>query len=363
MKRAIIIGFVVVVVIGGGFLFATRGSSSNDQGFTLIPVERGIILDKALATGQIEPEQEFQVKSHISGIVKTVFVDVGDDVKRGDRLLEINPNPTPLELTEGERNLELAQLVYNRAQADHKRIHSLWESGLLSSEEYEASSNSLDEARVGRSLAGERLALIKEGKIRGGKKNIDSVIRSSASGTVLERLVDPGEPVVPLTSFQEGTVLITIADMSRLIFRGTVDEIDVGKLKLDIPVRLSVGALPSAEITGILTRIAPKAQERDGSTLFDVEVEIIERGDAYLRAGYSANADIVINEKTDVLLIPERLVIFEGEKIFVEVPSEKSGAEPLRREIEIGLSDGLQIEVLSGLEENENVIQRPPREI
>ncbi|MFH1680430.1 MAG: HlyD family efflux transporter periplasmic adaptor subunit, partial [Candidatus Eisenbacteria bacterium] len=203
---------------------------------------------------------------------------------------------------------------------------------------------------------------IKEGKIRGNRP-IDSVIRAPASGTVLERLVDPGEPVVPLTSFQEGTVLLTIADMNDLVFNGTVDEIDVGKLDPGLPVRIHVGALPDAEIGGRVVRIAPKAKEEQGATLFDVEVSIDETGGAFLRAGYSANADVVIREKKDVLLLPERVVSFEGEKAFVELPPSGSGVEPERREIEVGLSDGLQVEILSGLAEGDEVWQRPPKEI
>ena len=362
MKRILVLlGLVVVVVLA--LVFATRGSSDKEGGITLVPVARGTIVDKALATGQIEPVQEIQVKSQISGIVQTCFVDVGDAVAEGDRLLEIVPNPTPLELTEAERSAELAEIGFHRTEAEHQRVRSIWESGLISRDEYDAAVEAYDGARVERELAGERLDLIREGKFQQGTKKVDSVIRSPAAGTVLQRFVDPGDPVVPLTSFQAGTELLAIADMDRLIFEGTVDEIDVGKLEVGLPVRIHVGALPDVAITGTLARIAPKATVEDGSTLFDVEVSIDERGEATLRAGYSANADIIINEKSDVLLVPERLLLFEGEKVFVDVPGEKTGDEPVRRELTIGLSDGLQAEILSGLEEGEMVVQRPPREI
>ena len=259
--------------------------------------------------------------------------------------------------------MELAEISFDRARAEHERIQSLQKSGLVSQDDFDASRKAYDQARVGFELSRERLALLKEGKIRNGKRSVDSIIRAKSAGTVLERMVDPGDPVVPLTSYQAGTPLLTIADMDLLLFEGSVDEIDVGKLSDGLPVRINVGALPDVAISGRLTRIAPKATEEDGSTLFDVEVEIEDRGGALLRAGYSANADIIIREKNDVLLVPERLLVFEGEKVYVHLPPDEPGGKPVRREIEIGLSDGLQAEVLSGLEEVESVIQMPAREI
>ncbi len=155
--------------------------------------------------------------------------------------------------------------------------------------------------------------------------------------------------MVPLTTFQEGTVLMTLADMSTLEFKGTVDEIDVGKLTEGMPVRIQVGALPGKTVAGKLTRIAPKAREKEGATVFDVEVAIdAANAEIVLRAGYSANADVIIQEKKDVLLIPERLVTLDGGKSFVEVPAAKPDAEPEKKEIQVGLSDGLNMEVLAG---------------
>jgi HlyD family secretion protein len=145
--------------------------------------------------------------------------------------------------------------------------------------------------------------------------------------------------------------------MGDLIFKGTVDEIDVGKISVGMPCRIKVGALPDDIVTGRLSRIAPQAQKSEGATLFDVEVEVT------LRAGYSANADVVIREKSDIVLIPERLVLFEDEKTFVEIPGVGPDAEPQKVEIELGLSDGLNVEIVSGVTEGEQIVQRPPREI
>jgi len=184
---------------------------------------------------------------------------------------------------------------------------------------------------------------------------------------VLQREVDPGDPVVPLTTFQEGTVMATVADMSDLIFNGTVDEIDVGKLKVGVPARLNIGALPGEEVTGYLSRIAPQAKEEEGARLFEVEIELheVKNPEIVLRAGYSSTADLIIREKNEILLIPERLVLFEedGAKAFVELPPGTPEGEPEKVEIVAGLSDGLNIEIVSGLSEGDEIIQRPPREI
>ena len=365
MKRWLKV-LIPVVVLGGaafGAVQATKGGNASKNGFTLVKVERGTITDKALATGQIVPEQEIQVKSQISGIVNECFAEVGDRVEVGQPLFAITPDPTPLELNEVERGVQLAEVAYAKSSADFKRNEALLKDGILSQEIYDSSKQAYDQARIQLELARERLALTKEGKLTRARGGMDSVIRAPAPGTVLKRHVNPGDPVVPLTSYQAGTPLMTMADMGTLMFKGTVDEIDVGKLKEGMPVRIKIGALPDATVTGRLTRISPKATEKEGTTLFDVEAAIENPGGVTLRAGYSANADVVIQEKSGVLLLPERLVTFEKERAYVEVPGSTPEAQPAKKEIKTGLSDGLKLEVVAGLAEGEQVVQRPPKEI
>lgn len=359
----VLVPTVIVGAVGYGAVQATNTGKAGKDGLTLVKVERGTITDKALATGQIVPEQEIQVKSQISGIVKECFAEVGDRVTAGQPLFAIIPDPTPLELNEVERGVQLAEVAYARAAADFQRNSALAKDGILSKETFDASKQSFDQARIQLDLARERLALTKEGKIQRAKGGMDSVIRAPASGTVLQRQVNPGDPVVPLTSYQAGTPLMTMADMGTLMFKGTVDEIDVGKLREGMPVRIKIGALPDARVTGRLTRIAPKATEKEGTTLFDVEAAIENAEGVTLRAGYSANADVIVQEKANVLLLPERLVSFEKEKAFVELPAAKADAPPVKREIKTGLSDGIKLEVVAGLAEGDQVVQRPPKEI
>ncbi len=359
----IVLAVAILGAVAFGLVRATQSGGDEANGVTLVKVERGTIVDKALATGQIVPEEEISVKSQISGIVKECYVKVGDQVRAGQPLVTIIPDPTPLQLTEGERNVELAEVAHNRSRAAFEREQRIFEAGLSARDQMDAAEESFEQTRIQLELSKERLALLREGKIQKRVGGVDSVIRAPAGGTLLERLVDPGDPVVPLTTFQEGTPLMSIANMDLLIFKGTVDEIDVGKLEEGLPVRIEIGALPAASVTGRLRMIAPKAKEEEGSTLFDVEVEIEDRGDAVLRAGYSANANIIIQEKTDVHILPERLLVFEDDKTFVELPGAGPEDEPERREVEIGLSDGINVEIVSGLSESDEVVERPPREI
>jgi len=359
--------FVIVVLSGvavGGYAWY-QGREPDDQGLTLVDVSRGEIIEKAVAVGQIEPRIEFHIKSKISGIVSRCAVEVGDRVQAGDPLFEIAPDPTPIELVSAEREHESRESAFRRAEADWRRVSELSRQGIISSDQVDASREVFEQARIEFERARDSLALIREGRIAGRGEAMESVIRAPAAGIVLRRNVDPGDPVVPLTSYQEGTELATLADMGDLIFTGTVDEIDVGKLTLGLPARLKIGALPDAEVTGQLTRIAPQAIERDNAKLFEVEIELDRAGGVTLRAGYSANADLIIREKQGILLVAERLVHFEdeGASTWVELPGDTPGAEPRKVEIETGLSDGLNIEVVSGLEESDRVVQRPPRDV
>jgi HlyD family secretion protein len=367
MKRLIkiLFGFLLVGVLVVGAYSWMQGREPATGGIELIPVTRGSIVEKAVAVGQIEPRLKFSVKSKLPGIVSRTMVEVGDLVEAGDPLFEIAPDPTPSELVESERRVEAAQSAFNRAAADWRRSSQLSEQGILSSDELDAKRESFELCKIELGSAEDSLQLTREGRIDGGGETMESIIRAPARGIVLQRLVDPGDPVVPLTSYQDGTELATVADMSDLIFKGTVDEIDVGKLSVDVLARLKIGALPGQEVTGKLNRIAPQATEEDGARLFEVEIELDPVSDVVLRAGYSANADLVIREKTDILMIPERLVLFEddGAKTFVEIPGETAEAEPVKVEIETGLSDGLNMEVVSGLEEDGQVVQRPPRDV
>ncbi len=364
LVRRILILMVLGAVSYGVYAgFRARRHSGPD--WTTVKVGRGDITEKALAVGQIEPRDQVHVKSKISGIVKRCFVEVGDTVKAGDPLFEIAPDPTPQQLLDVDNRLRQAEATFAKTKADYERGRSLNSRGLLADGDLDGLKEAFELARVALAQARANRELTRHGKVSTGGTRVETVIRAPASGTVLTRLVNAGDPVVPLTSYQPGTDLATIADMGDLLFKGTVDEIDVGKVAIGMPCRITVGALPDTIVEGKLARIAPQATSSEGATRFDVEIEIEPHDGVTLRAGYSANANIVIREKKGVLLIPERLVSFAdgGKKATVEVPPAKPKGEPRKVAVTLGLSDGLNVEVLSGLSEGQEIVQRPPKEI
>ena len=363
VKRVAVLVVLAGTAVGAYAWNASR--SKKDTGLKEVVIARGKITEKAVAIGKIEPRLKYKVKGKISGIVRASFFEVGDRVKPGDVLFEIVPDPTPAELSEAQRRVEMAQAGYDRALADYERARELSVAKVLSAGDLDLKKESFEHARISLEQSKDSLDLVKKGKVTGRGSSMESVVRATNGGTLLERLVNPGDPVVPLTSYQAGTDLATIADMRELIFRGTVDEIDVGKLQEGLPTRLKIGALPDKPVTGKLTRIAPQAIEKDNAKLFEVEIELDPGQEVVLRSGYSANVDIVIREKDEVVLVPERLVTFEegGKKASVEKPGGAPGAEPVKVAIETGLSDGLNVEVTSGLNAGDKVIERPPREI
>ena len=356
---------VVLVAVAGALYALARSNKGDKDGVKHVSVETGSITEKAIAVGQIQPRQKFSVKSKLSGIVKTCLVNVGDRVRAGDALFEIAPDPTPQELTDVDRQLDSAKASYERAQADFSRAQELVRQGLLPKSDMDVRREAFELAKIALARAEQGRELTRRGRIAGAGISMESIVRAPAAGTVLTRTVNPGDPITPLTSYQPGTELATVADMSDLIFKGTVDEIDVGKLRVGLPTRIKVGALPTDVVNGSVSRIAPQAQQKEGATLFDVEIELQKNTAVVLRAGYSANADVIIREKKDVLIVPERVVTFEdgGKKAFVELPGANPKEEPKKTEIKIGISDGMNAEVLSGLAKGAKVVERPPKKI
>ena len=364
-----LIALVVLVGAASALYAFSRSGKKADGGLKLVEAQMGSITEKAIAVGQIQPRQKFSVKSKISGIVRICRAEVGDRVKAGDPLFEIAPDPTPLELTEVDRQVDSAQASWQRTKVDYERSVELFEKGIVPKSDVDAKKESFELAKVALMKAEQNRDLTRKGRLATtATTGMESIIRAPAAGTILTRAVNPGDPVVPLTSYQPGTELATVADMDDLIFKGTVDEIDVGKLRVGLPARIKVGALPSDVVTGKVSRIAPQAQQKEGATLFDVEIELDAAKNITLRAGYSANADVIIREKKDILTIPERLVLFEdgGKKTSVEISDEKaksSKIEPKKIEVKLGISDGMNVEVISGLQKGDKVVQRPPKEI
>lgn len=360
-SKIILMGLGGAVVVLASASVVVRGESGEDSGIRSVVVERGTVQAKALAVGTIEPEIEITVKSKVSGVVQRAFAEEGEYVEEGAPLLEIRPDPTPLELVEARRALEMHGIAADNLRTELERVRALIETDMATRQELESAERAYREASLQLTTARERLQLLETGRVTSENGTVESVVRSPITGYVLQKMVEVGDPVVPLSTYQEGTVLMTMADMSRLVFRGTVDEIDVGRLREGMPVNISVGALPGHALQGTVSRISLKARTEESATVFPVEITIAAPEEIRLRAGFSANADILMDERRDVLLVPERVVTFEGDSAWVELPGAAGARE--KRVIRTGLSDAIQVEVLDGLEEGDVVLEKPLRTV
>ncbi len=362
MKKKIIISTVAAVaLVIAGFFFFGRSKSSADSALPTVKVTKGTIVDKALAVGTIEPENEISIKSIVSGVVKNIFADAGTHVKAGDPLLEVRPDPTPLELADAKRQVQLTQNDLDNFTLEKVREDSLLSKHLISNKEHEDCQRTYQEGVLRLKIANEHLALLESGSVKIDETEIESIVKAPIDGFVLSKAVQVGDPVTPLTSYQEGTVLMKMANMERLLFKGTVDEIDVGKLKEGMDAILKVGALPNDTVKGVLKKISLKAEKKDNATVFPIEILIPKSSNATLRAGYSANANIVISKKENVLMIPERVVTFRNDSAFVKVVL-KNGAEE-ERFVKTGLSDAINIEIVANLAEGDSVYEKPVKKI
>lgn len=364
MKRRtkiLVATLVAASVLGAAAVRTALGSSQAPEGPATVEVARGDLVQKALAVGTIEPEVQVSVKSKVSGVVREIFADEGTFVRAGEALFDVRPDPTPLELVEARRQVELRDIELRNLGQEMERRRALSERGLISDQDFQAIERSHGEATLQVRMAREKLQLLEQGRVRGAGNAIESVVRAPISGFVLEKTVEVGDPVVPLSTYQEGTVLMTLADMGKLVFRGTVDEIDVGRLAEGMPVEIRIGALPEARILGEVKRISLKGRKNENATVFPVEITLSETSGATLRAGLSANAEVIIQKREAVVVVPERVVTFEGDSAWVNVRATDGSAA--KRPIRTGLSDAITVEVLEGLAPGERVLEKPTRSV
>ncbi|MCU0237261.1 MAG: efflux RND transporter periplasmic adaptor subunit [Acidobacteria bacterium] len=358
--KKILLGVGLALLVTLALFFLLTGKEDKNGGLKFVEVKKGDIFEKALAVGTIEPEKEIKVKSTIPGIVEEVYFKVGDPIEKDKPLFKISPNPTPLEYVEARRNMEVAQILMEKIRSERDRKVKMYKERLVSDSDMEETESRFNEISLRYKITQERFELLEKGRIQMVNRSVDSIVKSPMSGIVLQQSAFEGDAVVPLTNFQPGTEMCSMADMSLLRFKGKVDEIDVGKLLPGMVADIQVGALLDAKVTGRLERIYPKAEKEGNATMFGLEISIVDAGAITLRAGYSATAYVKVKDKKGILVIPERLITFENDKRYVETMGD---GKITKKEVQVGLSDGLNIEIVSGLKAGEQVVERPPREI
>ncbi|MBI5851372.1 MAG: HlyD family efflux transporter periplasmic adaptor subunit [Planctomycetes bacterium] len=341
--------------LGAALLLAA--CSSGDGRVAVHVVTRGDVVKKALATGAVEPERETQVNTQLTGFVRTLHARLGQRVEAGAPLAEVWPALTEQDLLRAERSLQSALEGEEAAQEFVQGEHALaYVTRLLQGEK------SLDRmqraAERGRRSAEETLRLLREGKVEIDGRMIDFVVRAPVAGHVLQ-LVREGDPVTPASSYGLGTVIAVIGDLDKPVFRGAVDEIDVGRLTTGMPARVRLGPLPEVVLDGTIVEIGLRARRTDNATTFDVRIALRPDPAVPLRAGYSAVAELELARASGVVVVPERLLRWADGRATVTVVA-GDGAEvgrSVERAVELGVADGLLAEVRAGLSEGERVVE------
>ena len=376
MKKAIIIIVIVVVVLVLSFV-AIRGcrTGGDSQIENTATVERGNISKTVVATGKIEPLYKAEIKSKIGGLINQFYVEEGDQVTVGQKLVEIIPGVTPVEMVQARTEVKAAAYDKIVAEKQYLRTKELKEQKLISSEKYDRDKANYDTAKARFYAAMAQLRVLEQGS------NVESLVEgieisdqdrleieketreamasmtliAPISGIVLSRDTDKGSAVIPISSAYGGTMIMTLADVSEKHFRGDVDEADIGKVHLGLPARIYVEAYPDESFKAELTHISPQGREEEDIINFEIRT-IVSDQENRLRVGMSADAELILEEHENVLVIPEGAVIYENGKTFVNIQDD-SVEEGMRKvEITKGISDGLRTEVLSGLEEDQIVV-------
>ena len=351
-KRILIISAVILLFLGTFFYLWKRSRPKVERYEEVVPVVADISRSTVL-TGQIIPRNEINIKPQISGIISEILKEAGDMVKEGDVIAKVKVIPDMNELSQAQSRLRMAKIEFDQATTDFNREKSLYEKQLVSAEEFDQYRKALSQTKEELDAAQELLEVIKDGVSKSNAKSSSTLIRSTIEGLILDIQVKVGNSVIQSNTFNDGTPIATVANMNDLIFDGWIDETEVGKLEEGMPMKITIGAMQDMTLEAVLEHIAPKADSESEANRFKIKAAVNVPEGQTVRAGYSANAEIILEKAEDVLTIPEGTVEFAGDSSFVYVGDAKNGYT--RKAIETGLGDGINIEVKSGLTKDDKI--------
>ncbi|MCA9676767.1 MAG: efflux RND transporter periplasmic adaptor subunit [Kofleriaceae bacterium] len=349
MKRVLlplIIVTVLVALVGGTLWFLYTKSQKKPTVWKTETPEVMDIVKKTVATGAIVPRQEVEIKPRVSGVLETLAVEPGQYVHAGDEIGKIQIVPDAVNLNRAESDVQAKRIAFTNAKRELDRNQKLFAQGVVSEAEVAKFQTDYDLKRAELDAAVSNLQLVKDGATRSAKGS-NIVVTSTVDGMVIDVPVKVGFSVIESNNFNAGTTIAVVADMNDMIFQGQVDESEVGKIKEGMKLQIKIGALDKEQFEGTLEYISPKGNEVDGAIQFEIKAAIVRKPEVFIRANYSANADIVLDEARQVLAMREGLLQFADGKPYVEVEVGKQTFE--RRDVELGLSDGINVEVKSGV--------------
>lgn len=371
MKRSITITTLIVIAIlfGGSLYYLYQKNAEDPVVYKTETASTQTIVKKTVATGSIVPKEEVLIKPNISGIIDEIFVEAGDIIKRGDLIAKVKVVPNVSSLTSAKNNInsartqvEAARLALDNERNIYNRQKTLFDKGVISANEFDTSQITFNQAqqrynqeKVNLTAARQNFDIIKTGTTRGLGATANTEIRATVSGMVLDVPVKTGNQVIEANNFNDGTTIATLADVDKMIFEGKVDESEVGKITENLPLEITVGAIENKKFDAVLDYIAPKGVEENGAIQFEIKGTLNKTDTTFIRAGLSANASIILAKVDSVMALKEALVQFDSktQDPFVEIETGDQKFE--RKDVELGISDGIFVEVKSGITKDDKI--------
>lgn len=355
-KRTTIIILIFLAVLFGGALYYLY--QKNQQSPTVYKTEKAeikTIIKNTVATGKIVPKEEVLIKPNISGIIEEVYVEAGDDVKAGDLIAKIKVVPNISSLNGAQNQVQTAKIDLDNQLKLYNRQKTLFDKGVISANDFDVAETSYKQSQQNYRAALQNVEIIKTGTSKSMASVAQTMIRSTVNGMVLDVPVKAGNQVIESNNFNEGTTIASLADVGSMIFEGKLDESEVGKIKLNLPLEITVGAIENKKFSAVLDYIAPKGTEENGAVQFPIKGTLDNKENTFIRAGLSANASIILEKADKVLAIKESLVQFDEKtkKSFVEVEVGDQKFE--KRDVKLGVSDGIYVEIKSGVTKDDKI--------
>lgn len=358
MKKYLKITLLVVVaaIFIGTFIFLYQKSKPKTTVYETVTPEIADLEKTTVATGKVEPRDEVLIKPQISGIISEVYKEAGQTIKQGEVIAKVKVIPELGQLNSAESRVRVAEISTAQAETDHERIKKLYNDKLISREDYEKSEVEIKKAREELQTAKDALEIIKEGITKNSASFSSTLIRSTIDGLILDVPIKVGNSVIMSNTFNDGTTIATVANMNDLIFKGKIDETEVGRIHEGMPVKLTIGALQNLTFDAELEYISPKGVEENGANQFEIKAAVHAPDSVQIRSGYSANAEIVLQRAQKVLAVPEGIIEFSGDSTFVWVMTDSIPEQKFeRRQIKTSMSDGIKLEIKEGLTGKEKV--------
>ncbi|MBO1363541.1 efflux RND transporter periplasmic adaptor subunit [Prevotella sp. A2931] len=357
-----IVAGVIALVFIGTFIFLWMQSRPKTVEYEEFAPKVMDLRKTTIVTGKIEPRNEVNVKPQISGIITEIMKEAGQAVQAGEIIAKVKVIPDMGQLSNAQARVRLAGVNVKQAETDYRREKELFDKGLVSADEFEKVRQTYRQAREEEQAAGDNLEVVRDGVSSGNANTSSTLIRSTISGLILDVPVKVGNTVILSNTFNDGTTIATVANMSDLIFRGNIDETEVGSLVTGMPMKITIGALQNDKLQASLEYISPKAVESNGANQFELKAAITGLGKTRIRSGYSANAEIVLAEAKGVLTVPESCVEFVGDGTFVYIAKGDAKQRVYeRRKVVVGMSDGINMEIKKGLTRKDTV--RGPKKV